>query len=152
MCGLLETRRERIAGARALDVGTGSGILGLAALAFGADTVVAIDNDPEVIEVAAENAARNGFDRAMHVSAIDLAHVDGHFQLVVANIRSEVLITMAPLLAERAAPASLLILSGVLASEQDPVVRAFSTEFEHLETKTHEEGTDAWVAIAMSRR
>jgi ribosomal protein L11 methyltransferase len=150
---LLEKHRDRVAGARVLDVGTGSGILGLVALAFGADTVVAIDNDREVVEVAVENARRNGFEAAMHVSDIALHHVDGAFDCVVANIRSEVLVDMAPTLAERAGDGALVVLSGVLASEREDVMNAFvgSGAFSHVETLEHREVEDAWVAIALSR-
>jgi ribosomal protein L11 methyltransferase len=104
-----------------------------------------------VIDVALENAARNGFGAAMHVSDIGLEHIDGVFEAIVANIRSEVLITMAPTIARRASAGGLLLLSGVLASEREAVAHAFLGDFEHLETRTHQEGEDAWVAIAMTR-
>lgn len=149
---LLEAHMARLFEARVLDVGTGSGILGLVALAFGADTVVAIDNDRDVLEIAAENAARNGFERSMHVSDTSLAHVDGGFDVVVANIRSEVLVTMAPDIASRATSGALVVLSGILASEQQEVLRAYAGDFETLRIATHDEGADAWVAIALSRR
>lgn len=149
---LLEANVARLFEARVLDVGTGSGILGLVALAFGADTVVAIDNDRDVLEIAAENAARNGFERSMHVSDTSLAHVDGGFGVVLANIRSEVLIAMVADIASRATSGALVVLSGILASEQEDVLRAYAGDFEELRVTTHEEGADAWVAIALSRR
>jgi ribosomal protein L11 methyltransferase len=152
VAGLLEKYQPRLAAARVLDVGTGSGILGLVTLALGAETVVAIDNDPDVIEIAAENAERNGFEASMQVSAIALSHVDGAFDVVVANIRSEVLITMVADIAARARPDALVVLSGILASERDDVIRAYVADFDQLETAIHQEATDAWVAIALSRR
>lgn len=152
VAALLEAHRKTVAGARVLDVGTGSGILALVALQLGADRAVAIDNDRDVIEVAADNAARNGFSDAIHVSDIALDHVDGAFDVVLANIRSEVLIAMAPTLAARARAGALVLLSGILSSERDEVVVAFSGDFELVDTKTHAEGTDAWVALAFFRR
>ncbi len=149
---ILEAHASRLAGARVLDVGTGSGILGLVALSFGAKSVVAVDNDSDVIEVAVANTRRNGFEQAMAVSDLPLAKVDGAFEVVVANIRSEVLITMVGDLLPRTTGGALLVLSGILASEHDEVMRAFAVSFDHVATKTHQESTDAWVAIALSRR
>src|SRR5262249_15006774 len=60
ICGILEERSDELVGRGVLDVGTGSGILALAALLYGASRALAIDNDPDVIQVVNENAARNG--------------------------------------------------------------------------------------------
>ncbi len=149
---LCEEHAARLRDARVLDVGTGSGILGLVALMLGADSVVAVDNDPEVIAVALENAERNGFAARMHVSTTELSHVDGGFDVVLANIRSEVLVSMAGLIARRAEPGALVVLSGILASEEDAVMRAYAAEFTAPSVARRAEGDDAWIAIALSRR
>lgn len=113
---------ERIACTGAvLDVGCGSGILGIAALLVGARRVVAIDVDPIAVRTARENAAVN--DVAIEASATPITEVDDAFALVVANIRTEVLIPMADALVARAQ--EWLVLSGLLVEEEDDVRRTF---------------------------
>jgi ribosomal protein L11 methyltransferase len=141
-----------LAGAVVLDVGTGSGVLALAALLFGAARAVAIDNDPEVLEVARDNARRNGLGARMEVSATPLAEVVGAFDVVLANIRSEVLIGMEPDIARVARAGALVVLSGVLADEADGVGARFASRFELVARRVHDEGADRWVALALRRR
>ena len=75
------------AGARVLDVGTGSGILAMAALRFGAASALAIDHDPEAIECAVEYAAVNGFGAELELRVAELANLDREeFDLVLANL------------------------------------------------------------------
>lgn len=150
----LEKRRETYRGGTVLDVGTGSGILALAALRFGAARAVATDNDPEVIEVVAENAQRNALGDKLEVNTTDVRDLSGTYPFVVANIRAPVLIAMAEALRDRAAP--WLVLSGVLASEAAEVREAFvATGLEHVETERRDEPgpqegkPDAWTAIVL---
>ena len=104
--------------ATVLDVGTGTGILGIAAALFGAATVTGIDNDPDAVVCAEKNVAQNRIGHVMAVSGADLHAQTGPFDLVVANITSDVLTRLAPLLADRIAPAGKLILAGILAGQQ----------------------------------
>ena len=101
-----------------LDVGTGTGILGIAAALFGAAAVTGIDNDPDAVVCAEKNVAQNRINHVMAVSGTDLQAQTGPFDLVVANITSDVLTLLAPLLAARIAPAGKLILAGILAGQQ----------------------------------
>lgn len=101
-----------------LDVGTGTGILGIAAALFGAPKVVGIDNDPDAVVCAAANVAQNRVGQFMAVSGTDLDSQTGPFDLVVANITSDVLTQLAPQLTGLVAPAGQLILAGILAGEQ----------------------------------
>ncbi|MBI4792208.1 MAG: 50S ribosomal protein L11 methyltransferase [Deltaproteobacteria bacterium] len=101
-----------------LDVGTGTGILGIAAALFGAAAVTGIDNDPDAVVCAEKNVAQNRINHVMAVSGTDLQAQTGPFDLVVANITSDVLTLLAPLLAGRIAPAGKLILAGILAGQQ----------------------------------
>jgi ribosomal protein L11 methyltransferase len=101
-----------------LDVGTGTGILGIAAALFGAAAVTGIDNDPDAVVCAEKNVAQNRIIHAMAISGTDLQTQTGPFDLVVANITSDVLTGLAPLLAGRIAPAGKLILAGILAGQQ----------------------------------
>ena len=83
--------------ARVLDVGSGSGILGLAALRLGADHVVALDTDPLAVEATAANAERNGLGARVEAALGTLPEVPlERFSLVVANLVAAVLIDLAP--------------------------------------------------------
>ena len=133
-----------------LDVGTGSGILALAALMLGADRAVAVDNDPDVIEVAMENAARCGLADRVRIDTTPIEEVAGSFAVVLANIRAGVLLDMAEALVARVAAGGLLVLSGVLVSEEASVRRGFEAAgASHLGTERRVAGDEGWVAIAM---
>ncbi len=101
-----------------LDVGTGTGILGMAAALFGAAQVMAIDNDPEAVSAALENRDRNNMQEVMTVADTPLASVSTPFALVIANIVHDVLLELAPDLGRLTAAGGQLILSGLLAGQQ----------------------------------
>lgn len=113
---------------RILDMGTGTGILALAAARTWHRRVWARDNDREAARVAALNAARNGV-----AGLVEARHGAGYgdrglrraapFDLILANILARPLATMAPALARMLAPGGVAILSGLLA-RQEPLVLA----------------------------
>lgn len=109
---------------RALDVGTGTGILAMATALRGAALVIAVDNDPDAVAAARANAARNGLGGRIGVSGRDLGAIDGKFGLIAANITADVLLPLAPRLAERLSPGGALVLAGLLAGGQTAEVRA----------------------------
>ena len=111
------------AGCSVLDYGCGSGILGIAAVKLGAGDVTGVDIDEKAVETAANNAAANDVSLHLQVSAKPL---DGTFQLVVANILTNPLKMLAPLLAARVAPGGKLALSGVLEAQADDVIAAYA--------------------------
>jgi ribosomal protein L11 methyltransferase len=149
---MLDARAAELAGKEVLDVGTGSGILALVALRYGAARALAIDNDDEVVEVVQENAARNGLADRLTVRAATTASVTATYPVVLANIEARVLRPLAPELDRVLAPAGLLILSGVLAAEHDEMVALYTSlgrALRHAETRRRGDGTgDDWVAIA----
>jgi ribosomal protein L11 methyltransferase len=105
-----------------LDVGCGSGVLAIAcARRWPEARGVALDIDPEAIEVTVENAARNGVGERIDAQTRDLAGEPGRFDLVLANLSSEVLGTLGRDLAARVAPGGRLVVSGILADEGDAV-------------------------------
>ena len=110
-------------GASVLDVGTGSGLLAIAARKLGAGRVAADDNDPVAIAVAAENAERNG--AALELTLDPPAAIAGTFDLVVANILANVLVELAPSLVARLAPGGELVMAGVLVPQEDEVAAPF---------------------------
>ncbi len=106
---------------RALDLGTGSGVLAMAAAKAGARQIWAADIDPVAVLVAAENVALNGLRdrvRCLVASKPRDRKLPGPFDLVVANILAGPLCAMAAGLAAQVAPGGYLILSGLLAREE----------------------------------
>ncbi|WP_437645601.1 50S ribosomal protein L11 methyltransferase [Sorangium sp. So ce362] len=124
---LLDEHAAELRGREILDVGTGSGILALAALLLGAERAVAIDNDDDVIEVVLENAARNGLEGRIAAGAGVVEQVTRQFPWVVANIEARVLRPLGPELARVLAPGGWLILSGILEGERDDLVARYTS-------------------------
>jgi ribosomal protein L11 methyltransferase len=113
--------------AEVLDVGTGTGILAIAAALLGASRVVAVDNDPDAVSITVENAEVNGVASRIEASATALSRIRGSFPVVVANILAPVLMGMAPELARHTATDGVLVLSGILATQADNVVAAYTS-------------------------
>jgi ribosomal protein L11 methylase PrmA len=99
--------------ARMLDVGTGTGILALAALKLGVASATGTDIATQALEAAAANAALNGLANRLELIAGGPEAVDGAWPLVVANIRAAELMEPAPALVRRLAGAGHLVLSGI---------------------------------------
>lgn len=137
---LLEELDRRVTGGESvLDVGTGSGVLAVAAARLGAGRVVGVDIDPECVPVTTANAAANGV--TVEVSTTPLGDVAGRFDLVLANIGADVLVELAPQLQARGG--RLLLLSGLLADRADEVAAAYAG------TATVTE-LDGWAALAVA--
>ncbi len=130
---------------RVLDYGCGSGILAMVAKKLGAREVIGIDIDPQAIEAARENTARNQCEVAYYVP--DDFAASGHehaFDVVVANILANPLKLMAPMLAGRVKPGGQLVLSGVLATQVEDVTAIYRPFIELSVWREHE----GWVALA----
>lgn len=148
---LLETVVEP--GQRLLDIGSGSGILAIAAARLGAEAVRALESDPLAIDSAVENLKGNGVgDRVVLVQALvesgDLAAgpaVDG----CIANIRPAVLLSLMPGLARCVRNGGWLILSGIPTEEGRDVVDGAEREGFTMEAQDMEEG---WVTLLLRRR
>ena len=107
-----------------LDVGTGSGILAMAAARLGARRVVGTDIDPDAVEVARENCAMNGV--TVELVTTPLAEIPGRFDVVLANILAEDLVRMAADLTAKVAHDGFLILSGILVEREPYVIAGFA--------------------------
>jgi ribosomal protein L11 methyltransferase len=127
-------------GASVLDYGCGSGILGIAALKLGAGDVLGIDIDPAALTAAADNAARNQVSMRLAPSSAPLAET---FDRVVANILTNPLMLLAPLLVSRLKPGGRLALSGVLESQAEQVIAAYAPHVSLSVGATHE----GWVRL-----
>ena len=113
-------------GSRVVDVGTGSGVLAIAARVLGAGEVIGIDDDPDAIQSAIENLARNpGVDHVRFevkdLRAAPLPRTD----VITANLTGALLIRSADLLLQALNAGGSLIVSGLQSHERDDVVRAF---------------------------
>lgn len=101
------------------DVGTGTGILAMAAALFGAREVIAVDNDPDAVHAARDNVAVNGLARQVTVEGTDVSRLAGPFDLICANIVHDVLVEMAPVFQKLVAPGGKVVLAGILSGEQE---------------------------------
>jgi ribosomal protein L11 methyltransferase len=108
-----------------LDAGTGSGILAIAGSCFGAGRILAIDSDPLACATAKRNAEVNGASR-LNVATGDILkrNLSGMFDLIAANLYSEILISALPIWSAHLASGGHLILSGILRHQEAEVVRA----------------------------
>lgn len=102
-----------------LDVGCGTGILGMGAALFGAAKVLGIDNDPEAVRVATENVDLNACGAVMEVSLTPLAQLEQSFDCIVANIIHDVLISMIGDFRRLLVQNGDLVLSGILHGKQE---------------------------------
>lgn len=144
---LTALQRTPLSGKNMLDVGTGSGILALAARALGASHALGLDADPDAVASALENLARH--PQLDHVSyrlsdltlqPLPMADV------VVANLTGGLLCRAAHLIMDAVAERGTLIVSGMLQSERATVVDAFSRM-----CLTWDAREDEWVALAFTR-
>ena len=118
---LEEVSRKLKPGWSIVDLGTGSGILALAAKRFGAGRVIGIDNDSHAIAAARENARMNRIDNInFKIGDVRRRKFPGRIDIVTANLFSELLIEILPKLKA----ARRLILSGILRSQERDVLRA----------------------------
>ena len=102
-------------GARVLDLGSGTGILAIAALKLGARSALCVDLDPEAVRTCKRNCELNGVgDRALHAcGTIDQVAGDP-FELVLANLYGDILLRVAERLVAGTRPGGVLLLSGIL--------------------------------------
>ena len=117
--------RGRAPGWTMLDAGTGSGILAIAGSCFGAGRVLAIENDPIACAIATRNARANGA-RQIEFSTGDILKqkLTGKFEIITANLFSEILIKALPIWSRHLAPGGHLIFSGILRNRETADVRA----------------------------
>ncbi len=136
-------------GARCLDLGSGSGILSIAALRLGAKEAVGVDIDPKAEDMAQKNAAYNGFSAPAFTALTGNVTADRKlmarlsrqsWEVVLVNIVADVIIGLAPVLPELLGPDTALVLSGILDSRLADVQKALKTAgIRLIETRCKEE-------------
>jgi len=127
--GCLELLEKYWKGGSLLDVGTGTGILAIAAVKLRPGSrVVGFDLDPEAVEVALENAAINGVADEIEIEVNKLSSYQGQdFDLVLANLTADVIIPLSPEFSQVLKPQGALIVSGVLREQTDDVRAALES-------------------------
>lgn len=123
-----------------LDYGCGSGLLAIAGARLGAALVSGVDIDPQAVQSATDNAARNGVTASFFLPGEE---PERRFHVVLANILTNPLCALAPLLCKHIAPGGSLVLSGVLAHQADQVTQAYAP-WVKLDVWAQDEG---WVAL-----
>jgi ribosomal protein L11 methyltransferase len=136
-----------------LDLGTGSGVLAIALAKMLRRKIVASDIDPVAVEVAAENAERNGVGPFVKtVVAAGVAHPlirrAAPYDLVVANILAEPLCRLAPRLTPFLARGGILVLSGLLPPQRESVVAAYGAQGVRL---TSARIFDGWAVLVLRK-
>lgn len=128
-----------------IDVGTGSGVLALAAARLGASRVLGIDNDQDAIDNALENRGLNALEAHVEFRcvSVETAAGEGPYDIVVANLTGAVLIRFARELSAMAAESGRLILSGLREEEEAGVVAAFGRSL------IDREAEDGWVCLVI---
>ena len=143
---LLETIVERAQPTRAIDLGTGSGILAIAAARLGVPHVLAIDSDPDAVTAASANVERNELRERVTCEGADAAALDAEpAPLVLANLLAAAHRALAPCYARLVATGGTLVAGGCLDAEADDVVAALAAHgFRRVDARSIE----GWTSLA----
>lgn len=140
---------EALDGQPVLDIGTGSGILAIAALKLGARHAVATDIDPQALTASRDNAERNDVQEAsLRLCYPEQLDDDETFSIVVANILAGPLVEMAPMIAGHVASGGRLALSGILENQAEQVLQAYREQGLRMDEPVTREG---WVRLTGRR-
>ena len=147
----LEALDQRVRGGeRVLDIGTGSGILAIAALKLGAASAEGVDIDPVAVRTAGENAALNGVADKLTVLVGDLSDkASGKYDIITANIVANAIISLAPSVPDLMAEGAAFIASGIIDSRKDEVVAALEKAGLSVQEVKEKRG---WECIVCKRR
>ncbi len=139
-----------VEGKSVIDIGTGSGILALASAKLGAKFVEAYDIDDNAVKSAKDNASLNGFSDKLKIDNANLLDkTTGKFDIVLANITADVLITLSATLGDYLKTGGVVIISGIILKRENDVKSAFINEgYEIIERVNMGE----WVAFKLSRQ
>lgn len=135
-------------GVRALDLGTGSGVLAAAMAKLGAREVVALDIDPIAVDAAAATAQRNGVADRVSVGEGSIEQAEGLYGFIAANIIAAVIIDLAAQLAEALEPGGRLVVSGIIEDRYEEVALSLAAAGLHVRDLLRE---GDWVAIVLSK-
>jgi len=139
---------RRRAGSSVLDIGTGSGVLAIAAVKLGIENGVGLDIDPCAVAEAAQNVILNGLAGRIEIFDRGLERIDGVFSLVVANLRLPTLARLAAPIAALTMPGGALVVSGVQHAEQAAVFAAYGRQRFECAWSVAE---DRWVGLVLNK-
>jgi len=140
-------QQSPIAGRLVLDVGTGSGVLAIAASKLGAASVLAIDNDEDALTSARENVEMNHVAVTLALSPLETMGTERAFDIVLANLTGALLMRQASALRSLLSERGVLIVSGVTAAEGPDVKTAFATAGLAVAQEISEDG---WVGLTFT--
>ena len=152
MAALMLDAEDRFAGANVLDMGTGTGVLGILAVKLGAEGVTGVDNEPWAADNAAENALVNGAQAFTSLlgdaGLLKTLNIDT-FDVVLANIHLNVLLTDGPAYLRVLKPGGLLLLSGFYVHDQPLIENNFTGYGAFVQNSIENEG---WCAVALIKK
>lgn len=134
-------------GRSVIDFGCGSGVLGIAALLLGAQSVLAIDNDPQALVATQENARRNKCEDRLSVD-LPQRKLTEKVDIVLANILAKPLIELAGILKAALKPGGKIVLSGLLYEQAELVMQAYRPEVDFLPLAERE----GWIRLEGIRK
>ena len=135
-----------VRGKRVLDLGTGSGVLAIAAAKLGAASVLGVDDDPDAVDAARKNVTLNGSACDASSGPTSRPADDGAADVVLANLTGALLVRFAEGVMRHAAPGGLLILSGFTEDERFSVGHAFR-ELQIV----RDDREDGWIGLTLRR-
>ena len=136
-------------GMTVFDVGTGSGILSIAAAKLGAKYVKAIDIDATAVKVARENIANNKLSSVIEVAKGDLLHAtEGKADVIIANIIADIIIMLLPDIPGRLNKDGIFLASGIISDRLEDVTEAAKNNGLYVEAVDTQGG---WVVMQMRR-
>jgi ribosomal protein L11 methyltransferase len=136
-------------GGRVLDIGTGTGVLVVAAVCLGAERGLGLDIDACARAEAAANVAANGLDDRITISGQAVEALEQQFSLIMANLRYPSLIRLAPVLERLSTGPAALVLSGIQAPEQRDVLDAYAGQGFAPAWRQTEQG---WTAVVLQKQ
>lgn len=136
-------------GMKMLDAGSGTGVLAIAGVKLGAKEALAFDNDEWCYENSIENVHLNGVEGKVTIRVCDISGIhESEFDLITANIQKNILLPIAPNLAEKLKTGGILILSGLYREDEEEIIREYSAQgLQHSETTS----MDEWISIVFNK-
>jgi ribosomal protein L11 methyltransferase len=134
---------------RVLDIGTGTGVLAMAAVLLGIEAGIAIDHDPCAVAEAKTNVRLNGLDGRITVSDTAVELISGSFALIAANLRLPTLLSLAPSIAAWTPPGAAVVMAGIRREEGETLLSVYKN---HSFVKTWCNAEDEWMGVSLVKK